>query len=144
MHEMNADTENAQFRLFAFLSAMREWENKFATLFKQEHGGPEAHSDQAEAEVRPIYEKYLATVKAERLALSAGYPPKFDPDAEKIVSAELLNTNNVIIEALWTHPLVADFTERHRYTMTKRADEWRVKKRELYDFGRNKWIKQTL
>jgi hypothetical protein len=140
---MSADTEKAKSALFEFLSAMKDWENKFATLFKPEHGGPEGHGAEAETEVRPIYEKYLATVKTERLALSAGYPPKFDPDAERIVSTESSNTNKVVIETLWTHPRVPDFTEQHRYTMTNKGGEWRLDKREFYDSGRNKWVKQT-
>ena len=50
MHKMSADIETATSVLFEFLSAMKAWNNKFATLFQE--GGSLAHRDQAEAEVR--------------------------------------------------------------------------------------------
>jgi hypothetical protein len=56
---MNADTEKASAILSEFMSVMKDWENKFATLYKWENGGPEAHSSQAKNELQPIYEKYL-------------------------------------------------------------------------------------
>lgn len=136
--------ENAESTLLEFMSAMKDWENKFATLFKPEHGGPEAHGDQAEAELRPIYEKYVSTTKAERLALSAGYPPEFDLDAEKIVSTEAPNNNRAVIETLWTHPKAPNFTEKRRYTMINKSGEWRLDKKELYDSAKNKWVKRAL
>ncbi len=71
MHEMSADIEKAKSTLFEFLSAMKEWNNKFATLF--EHGGRRRRGDQAEAELRPIYEKYVATINQGPLAIAVGY-----------------------------------------------------------------------
>jgi NTF2 fold immunity protein len=146
MHEMSADTEKAKSALFEFMSAMKQWENKFVTLSGREHEEPEALGIQADAELRPIYERYVATIKDGRLPLAAsfGYPPKFDPDAEKILSIERPSAKKVIIETLWTHPKIADFTEQHRYTMIDKGGEWRLDKKEAYDSFRNKWLKQVL
>jgi len=141
---MNEDVRNASETLIQFLSAMKDWENKFANLFKREHGGPEAHGDQAEAELQPIYEKYVAVSTQGRLALSAGYPPTFDPDAEKIISSELGAGNRVLIETLWTHPNVSSSTRRHRYTMVNRDGEWRLDRKELYDPRGSKWVRKAL
>src|SRR5215813_7513813 len=50
--ETGADPEKAKLALFEFMSAMKEWENKFVALTEQ--SGWEAHGDRAEAELRLI------------------------------------------------------------------------------------------
>src|SRR5215470_12569563 len=102
MHKMSADIEKATSVLFEFLSAMKAWNNKFAALFQE--GGSLAHRDQAEAEVRLIFEKYLATISHERPIFAVGYPGEYDSDAERIVSTESPNPRKVVIQTLWTHP----------------------------------------
>lgn len=138
---MSADIEKAKSFLFEFLSAMKAWNNKFATLFQ--HGGSLAHRDQAEAEVRPIYERYLATINQERPIFSVGYPGEYDPEAEKIVSTESPNARKVVIETLWTHPGDPPSTQQHRYTMINKSGEWRLDKDEFYDSVENKWVKRA-
>ena len=39
---MSAEIEKASAVLLEFMSAMKEWENKFATLYKRENGGPKS------------------------------------------------------------------------------------------------------
>ena len=138
---MSADIEKAKSVLFEFLSAMKAWNNKFATLFKQ--GGMQAHGDQAEAELRPIYERYLATINQGQLIFSVGYPPEYDPDAEKIASTESPNARKVVIETLWTHPDRPTSTQQHRYTMINKSGEWRLDKDEFYNSIRNRWVKRA-
>ena len=129
------------------MSAMKDWENKFAALYTRENGGPEAHAAQAKVELQPIYQKYVTQRdrKLGRMASpSAGYPPEFDPDAEKIVACESLKRNKVVIETLWTHPKVPTSTRKHRYTMLCRSREWRLDRKETYSSSEGKWIKRVL
>ena len=138
---MSADVEKAKSVLFEFMSEMKEWNNKFDTLIK--NGGFAAHCDQAEAALRLIYEKYLATVSQGPLIYSVGYPSDYDPDAEKVVSMESSNARKVIIHTLWTHPHFPTSTQERRYTMVEKSGEWRLSKDEFYNSVRNKWITVT-
>jgi hypothetical protein len=142
-----ADTEKASAVLLEFMSVMKEWENKFATLYKRENGGPEAHASQATIELEPIYQKYV-TKRDRKFGLSAspsaGYPPQFDPDTEKVVSAEAVNERKVVIETLWTHPKVPASTRKHRHTMIYKDGEWRLDKKEEYSISEGKWRKRVL
>ena len=136
---MSADIEKAKSVLFEFLSAMKAWNNKFDTLFQQ--GGSLAHRDQAEAEVRLIFERYLATISQEHPIFSVGYPGEYDPEAEKIVSTESPNARKVVVETLWTHPNSPASTQQHRYTMINKSGEWRLDKDEFVD-SEDKWRKR--
>ncbi len=53
---MSSDMEEASTVLSDFMSAMRDWENKFAELFKRQNGGPEVHGNQARAELEAVYD----------------------------------------------------------------------------------------
>jgi hypothetical protein len=117
---MSADMEKAKAVLLEFMSAMRDWENKFATLYKRENAGPEAHNDEAKAELQPIYERYVTKKERKNGRLATGaarYPPESDPEAERIVAVEAPNDRRIIFEILWTHPKVATSTRRQRYIM---------------------------
>src|SRR5262245_34005752 len=139
MHKMSADIEKAKSVLFEFLSAMKECNNKFAALYQ--HDGSLAHCDQAKAEVRLIFERYLATMSEESPIFSIGYPGEYDPEAEKIVSTESPNARKVVIETLWTHPDDPRGKQQHRYTMINKSGEWRLDKDEFY--FENKWRKRA-
>jgi len=136
---MRDDMEKAKAVLFEFLCAMKACNDKFATLYQQ--GGSLAHSDQAEAEVRAIYERYLATISQERPIFSIGYPGEYDPEAEKIVAIESPNARKLVIETLWTHPDVPSSTQQHRYTMINKSGEWRLDKDEFVN-SEKKWRKR--
>jgi len=125
---MDADIEKAKAVLFEFMSKMKEWNDKFDTLTKD--GGFAAHREQAEADVRAIYGKYLATVSQGPLIFSVGYPPEYDPDAETVTSVESSNARKVVINTLWTHPELPTSTQQHRYTMVKKSDNWSLSKQE--------------
>jgi hypothetical protein len=109
---MTADAEEAKLVLFEFLTAMKEWNDKFATLIK--NGGLAAHGDQAEAELQPIYEKYVTMKNQGSPIFSIGYPSEYDSNAEKIVSIHSPNVRKVIIETLWTHPDLPTSTQQNR------------------------------
>jgi NTF2 fold immunity protein of polymorphic toxin system component len=144
---MSAEIEKASAVLLEFMSAMKEWENKFATLYKRENGGPEVHASQAKLELALIYQKYLTERdrKFGRMAgPSAGWPPEFDPDAEKIVATELPSKRKVVIETLWTHPTVPISTQKHRYTMTYKNGEWRLNTKQFYSSAEGKWVRRVL
>jgi hypothetical protein len=145
---MTADTDKASAILLEFMSEMKGWENKFATLYKRESGGPEAHASQAKFELEQIYNKYLTNRdrKYGRMAsASAGWPPEFDPDAEEIVATELINGRKVIFETLWTHPTaVPRYTERHRFTMLYQNGRWQLDRKETYSTYQGKWVKCVL
>jgi len=79
---MGAHVEKAKSVLFEVMSAIRSGTISLTYLLIK-NGGFAAHGDQAEATLRPIYGKYLATVSQEPLILSVGYPSTYDPDADK-------------------------------------------------------------
>jgi hypothetical protein len=144
---MSGETEKASAILLEFMSAMKEWENKFATLFKRENGGPEAYGSQAKVELTSIYQKYVT--KRERkfghmASPSVGWPPEFDPEAEKIVATELINNRKVVIHTIWTHPTAPSFTRKHQYTMTYKNDEWRLNTKQFYSSAESKWVRRVL
>jgi len=136
---MSVDLEKAKSVLFEFLSAMKACNDKFSALYQRD--GSLAHSDQAEAEVRLIFERYLATISQEHPIFSVGYPGEYDPEAEKIVSTESPNARKVMIETLWTHPDDPPSTQKHRYTMISKSGEWRLDKDEFY--SEDKWRKRA-
>ena len=144
---MNIEEEVASTVLLAFMKAMKEWETRFATLYKRENGGPEAHAEQAKIELQPIYQKYV-TEQDRKLWImanpSASYPTEFAPGAEKIVGSELSNTKKVVLETQWTHPNVPVMTEKNRYTIVKKEDQWRLNKKERFDSIKNKWVTRAL
>jgi hypothetical protein len=145
---MSAVPERATTISLEFMAAMREWENKFARLYRRENGRPETHAHQAKIELEPIYEKYLTKRdrKYGRMAsASAGWPPEFDPDAGKIVATESINDRKVILESLWTHPTaVPVHTEKNRFTMTYKNGEWRLDRKENYSAYQGRWVKRAL
>jgi hypothetical protein len=145
---MIVDRDKASAALLKFMSEMKAWENKFATLYKRENGGPEAHTSQAKIELEQIYDKYVTKRdrKYGRMASgSAGWPPEFDPDAEEIVATEPINTLKVVVETLWTHPTaVPGSTAKHRFTMLHQHGEWRLDRKETYSAYQQKWVKRVL
>ena len=144
---MSEDTEKASAVLLELMSMMKEWENKFAALYRRENGGPEVHASQAKVELQPIYQKYV-TERDRNLGkmagASAGYPPEFDPDAEKIVFAESVSRRKVVIKTLWTHPRAPSNTRKHRYTMVSKDGSWRLDRKEIYSSSQGKWVKRVL
>jgi hypothetical protein len=145
---MTADTDKASAALLEFMSEMKGWENKFATLYKRENGGPEAHTGQAKIEIEHLYDKYVTKRdrKYGRMASgSAGWPPEFDPGAEEIVATEPINARKVVFETLWTHPTaVPPATAKHRFTMLNQNGEWRLDRKEVYSAYQGKWVKRVL
>lgn len=143
---MSADTERASAILLEFMAAMKEWENKFAPLYKQD--GALVHAGQAKIELQAICEKYLT--KRERkygrmAGPSVGWPPEFDPDAEKIVATQSADDRKVIFETLWTHPTaVPTYTTQHRFTMVCKHGEWRLDRKEEYSSHQGKWTGRVL
>jgi NTF2 fold immunity protein len=75
--------------------------------------------------------------------MSAGYPPEFDPAAEKIVRCEPARSK-VLIETLRTHPKVATSTRTHRYAMVRDDGRWRLDRKETYSVSEGKWIQRVL
>jgi hypothetical protein len=145
---MSAGTENASAVLLQFMSAMKEWETKFAELFKDKSADHLTLFGQAKSELQPIYEKYL-TKRDRKYGLmagpSVGWPPKFDPDAETIVAAQSVNDRKVVIETLWTHPtVVPSYTVKHRFTLICKHGEWRLDRKETFSASKGKWVKSVL
>ena len=142
---MSAETE-ASAVLLEFMSAMKEWENKFAPLYKRD--GAHIHADQAKIELQAIYEKYLT--KRERkygrmAGPSVGWPPEFDPDAEKIVATRSADGRKVIFETVWTHPTaVPTYTTQHRFTMVCKHGAWRLDRKEQFSSHKGKWTGRVL
>jgi len=62
---MTADTDKASAILLEFMSEMKGWENKFATFYKRESGGPEAHASQAKIELEQMRHSVSAAVAAD-------------------------------------------------------------------------------
>jgi NTF2 fold immunity protein len=129
------------------MSEMNVWEVKFHSLYKRENGGPEAHQQSARNELVSIYEKYVTPKdrKTGRLAgPSAGYPPEFDVQAEKVEKVIELSATKVTIETTWTHPVVPTMMEKRRYTLVKTNGAWRIDKKEIYRKIKDAWENRVL
>ncbi len=132
---------DAEHVLLSFMREMKVWEEKFHRLY-QEPGGVLMHVDSARAELQLIQKAYLTDRerKTGKLAApGAGYPPEFDPDAEKVVSVDTANPRKIVIETLWTHPLLADSTRKNRYTLVSRQGRVLLDKKESFRSYRNAW-----
>jgi len=103
---------------------------------------------QAKIELQAIYDKYLTKRdrKHGRMAgPSVGWPPEFDPEAEKIVATESVSERKVVVETLWTHPTsIPSYTEKHRFTLIHKDDAWRLDRKEKYSGQQGKWVKRVL
>ena len=141
------DVAAARAALFEFMARMKTWEETYHRLYKRENGGPEQHADSARIELLQIYGEFLTQKerKTGRLAgPNAGYPPEFDPNCEKFVSADLLGPGKLVIETLWTHPAISDFSEKHRFTMIRKSGAWLLDKKESYSAYKEKWENRVL
>jgi len=133
---MRADVEQAGAVLFGFMVEMKVWDDKFSALAQQ--GGCAAR--EALAELRAIYEKYLARVSDGPPIFSVGSTAEYDPDAERILSIKSATSRTVIFNTVWTHPELPIGTQERRYTLVKKSGAWRLYKHEFHDPVRDRWI----
>lgn len=127
--------------LFSFMHEMKLWEDKFCLLY-QEPDGAMKHIDEARADLRVIYEKYLTKKDRKRgklAAPSAGYPTEFDPDAEKILNVDLRKPKKIIIETLWTHPQSNDSIQKRRYVLVQDKQGLLIDSKEVYRSYSQQW-----
>lgn len=141
----SVDTEaymtSAEEILLSFMHEMKFWEDKFRVLY-QEPDGAMKHIDEARADLRIIYEKYLTKKDRNRgklAAPSAGYPTEFDPDAEKIMNVDLRKPKKIIVETLWTHPQSNDTTQKRRYVLVQGKRGILIDNKEVYRSYSQQW-----
>lgn len=138
-----SSAEQAITVLKEFLTAMNKWETYWYGL-KIENPEVDYKSEQKE-EIDAIYAKYV-TVKerkqGKQISLSTRFPSTFSPDDE-IISYELSADNKKV--TIEVHQEFDSGVERQfRYGLILKNKEWRVDKREMFDFYDNKWIKDSL
>lgn len=127
--------------LLRFMHEMKFWEDKFWVLY-QEPDGAMNHIDEARANLRITYEKYLTkkdTKRGKLAAPSVGYPTEFDPDAEKIMSVDIRKPKKIIVETLWTHPQSNDSTQKRRYILVQDKRGILIDNKEVYRSYSQQW-----
>jgi hypothetical protein len=144
---MDLELRKAVSSLMDFMKSMYLWEIKYYELYKQENGGPEKHGCSATNDLKAIYEKYLTNKKRATGRLSggasAGFPPEFNPSFETIISSEVIG-KKVIILTKWEHPTIKNIIEEHRYAVVDKGGEWRIDKKEVFDYFKKKWVNRVL
>ncbi|THJ30475.1 hypothetical protein E8K88_17715 [Lampropedia aestuarii] len=113
--------KKAKETLVSFWDEMHKWEVRTHERYKPENGGPEANREVAKSELIKIYDDFLTEKerKTGRLAgPDAGYPPEYDPINESVIDI-VEESNKVIFETKWKHPVSDFFDERHKFTLKK-------------------------
>ena len=131
--------------LFAgFVEAMNAWEVEAHALSRPENGGLETHQERIRAGLVAIYARFLTAKerKTGRLAgNNVGYPPEYDPANERVVAVQDLG-KKLLLETLWTHPVMRDYSQQQRYTLAFADAEWRIDKKEVLRATTGKWTNQ--
>ncbi len=140
------ELEGVRSLLADFMQEMHDWEIKTYEMYRPESGGPEKNSVVAKVMLKEIYDKYLTDRERKTGRLvgpSAEIPPEYDPSTEEVLSSESPSEGKVVISTRWTHPEISDFSEDRRYTLLRKAGEWRLDKKEIFSVHKGKWINQT-
>lgn len=135
--------EQAVVVLNDFLLAMNKWENYWYNL-KIANPTVDYRTEQKK-EIDIIYEKYVTTKERKQgrqVSLSARYPSTFTPSYE-LISYEL-SSNNKKIAIKIHHKFDTGIEGKYRYNLIFKNNEWRIDRREIFDYYDNKWIKDNL
>lgn len=137
--------EAAILHLKEFWEHMHAWERKFHALYKQE--GTESHAPIARLALDEIYARFL-TVRDRKLgrraSAHAGFPTTFDVACEQVLSVDASGNNKALINTLWTHPTVPTMTDKRRYTLVFKSNQWRLDRKERFSSLAQKWVKVVL
>jgi NTF2 fold immunity protein len=143
--ENSQEIEIAVSSLYEFMKVMNSWELKYHELYKQ--GGTAKHATAAREEINEIYARFLTDRDrklGQQSAVSAGFPPMFDPECEKVLNTENISKNKVLITTQWIHPTVATMVQDRRYTMVFKSEKCFLDKREKYSKLDQKWATVAL
>jgi NTF2 fold immunity protein len=138
--ENSKEIEAAVSSLYAFMKAMNVWELKYHELYKQ--GGTSKYAAAAREEINEIYALFLTDRDrklGQQSAVSAGFPPMFDPEREKVLQSEYVGKGKVLVTTQWAHPTVATMIQDRRYTMVFKSGKCLLDKREKYSKLDQKW-----
>lgn len=128
-----------------FAKAMNAWEVEAYALSRPENGGLEAHLAPIRAGLVAIYDRFL-TVRERKIGRLAGpdvgYPPEYDPANERVVAVQDLG-KKLVLETVWTHPVMRDYSRQQRYTLVFANAAWRIDKKEVLRATTGKWTAQT-
>jgi hypothetical protein len=134
------DIDAAVDALFEFMNSMNAWERKYHELYKL--GGTVTYAAAAREDINEIYARFLTDRDrklGQQTAVSAGFPPMFDPKCEKVLNAENIGKGRILITTQWTHPTVATMIQDRRYTMVFKSGAYLLDKREKYSKFDQKW-----
>lgn len=126
--------------LLEFFRKMQRWE--VDGLKQVNEKGMEAVGDELREQLTEIYNEFLVNPggKYGRLAgPNVGYPPEYDEHHEDILSVDDTNPKKVVVTTLWRHPIVSDFSQEQKYTLSRKNDEWRIMKKEVFRPITQKW-----
>jgi hypothetical protein len=119
----------------AFSSEMKKWNDKFYPLMEENIA---AVRGQAIDELRPVFDCYVwddATRREDMLhAPSVCFPSDYDPETETIEKVDL--TRSKAILNVQTH---VGFKDMFRYIFTRKGDDWRLSKRQIFDEISDGW-----
>ncbi|MEH6417744.1 NTF2 fold immunity protein [Pseudomonas sp. CGJS7] len=136
------DTQDAEAVLGEFFAQMHAWEVAAHELAERGNGGLEQNLERIRQPLVLIYERFLTPKerKTGRLAgPDVGWPPEYDPAQEPIVDSRRSGAK-AVFETRWTHPTVADFSQRKKYYLLEKGGQWRIDKKEVFDTIKDKWV----
>ena len=126
--------------LLGFFEEMHYWEVESSKL-ADEKGVGNIKSEVRDALLN-IYNKFLLKPggKNGRLAgPSVGYPPEYDEKNESIINIDNSNPKKIVIETLWVHPAISDFSKKQKYTLQQKDGGWKISKKEIFRAASEKW-----
>ncbi|NDV66709.1 NTF2 fold immunity protein [Bacteroides sp. 224] len=133
----------AQDVFLRFSQAMYEWNILSLELKRNDSMSDDEKIIIRKEKLDKIFEEYC-TIRKRTYGRQAGYnfknPPEYNLETNNILSS-VVEGNKAFIEVQET----VGFNRKLKYTLHKKADGWRVDKREVYDdVFKNKWITDIL
>lgn len=138
----NASSEDAQRAFIAFVDAMHAWETRhYSIIMPLMEQGNAAMDEMAQAkiELAKLFEEHLEPGSGDRRRLDGlgiSEPPTYDSKRDDI-TVESTKPSQVVL----AYQQNAEPRSKFRFTVKHTHGKWLVHKGEIFDNGRNKWLK---
>ena len=126
--------------LLTFFKRMHDWEVESFKMVEEK--GILNVRDTVREKLTKIYDEFLSKPggKYGRLSgPSVGFPPEYDESLEKILNTDNSNPKKIVINTLWQDPVIKDFQQEQRYTLSLKNNEWKISKKEIFSSFDEKW-----
>ena len=126
--------------LFDFFEKMHQWEVESLKLVDDK--GIINVRDEIREKLVEIYDEFLLKPGGKNGRLrgpSVRFPPEYNKDLEEVLHVDKSNQRKVIIKTLWQDPVLKNFNQEQKYTISLVKDLWKISKKEIYSSVDDKW-----